>query len=182
MEASGGAHHWAREMAAMELTRSRRRSWGERKREEPQCQERIHHMKRNTGVELSSWRARGVSINELAREFEPSANAIREWVKQAELDEGQRSDGPPRANGMNSIGYAARTGCCVRNAGYFQKPRPGVCHERERELVMLYRRWESASRSRPAGAGFKPPGAAALKRRGGERPRKSHPQGVTGTY
>ena len=35
----------------------------------------------------------GRSINELAREFEPSANAIREWVKQAELDEGQRSDG-----------------------------------------------------------------------------------------
>jgi transposase len=33
------------------------------------------------------------SINELAREFEPSANVIREWVKQAELDEGQRSDG-----------------------------------------------------------------------------------------
>jgi hypothetical protein len=32
-----------------------------------------------------------------------------------------------------------------------------------------------ASRSRLAGAGFKPPGAAALKRRGGERPRKSHP-------
>ena len=35
----------------------------------------------------------GRSISELAREFEPSANAIREWVKQAELDEGQRSDG-----------------------------------------------------------------------------------------
>jgi hypothetical protein len=26
-------------------------------------------------------------INELAREFEPSANAIRKWVKQAGLDE-----------------------------------------------------------------------------------------------
>ena len=35
----------------------------------------------------------GRSINELAREFEPSANAIREWVKQASLDEGLRSDG-----------------------------------------------------------------------------------------
>jgi transposase len=32
-------------------------------------------------------------IVELAREFEPSANAIREWVKQAALDEGLRSDG-----------------------------------------------------------------------------------------
>jgi transposase len=35
----------------------------------------------------------GRKIEELAREFEPSANAIRKWVKQAELDEGLRSDG-----------------------------------------------------------------------------------------
>ena len=35
----------------------------------------------------------GRSINELAREFEPSANAIRKWIKQAALDEGLRSDG-----------------------------------------------------------------------------------------
>ena len=43
--------------------------------------------------------------------------------------------------------------------------------------VVLYRRWEQTSRSRLAGAGFKPPGAAAFKRRGGERPGKSHPEG-----
>jgi transposase len=35
----------------------------------------------------------GRSINELAREFEPSANAIRKWIKQAGLDDGLRSDG-----------------------------------------------------------------------------------------
>ena len=35
----------------------------------------------------------GRSVQELARELEPSANAIRNWVKQAELDEGLRSDG-----------------------------------------------------------------------------------------
>jgi transposase len=35
----------------------------------------------------------GRSVQELAREFEPSANAIRNWVKQAALDEGLRSDG-----------------------------------------------------------------------------------------
>jgi transposase len=34
----------------------------------------------------------GRSINELAREFEPSAKAIRDWLKQAGLDEGLRSD------------------------------------------------------------------------------------------
>jgi transposase len=35
----------------------------------------------------------GRSINELAREFEPTANAIRNWIKQAGLDDGLRSDG-----------------------------------------------------------------------------------------
>ena len=35
----------------------------------------------------------GRSIDQLAREFEPTANAIRKWVKQAGLDEGVRSDG-----------------------------------------------------------------------------------------
>jgi transposase len=35
----------------------------------------------------------GRKIEELAREFEPSANAIRKSVKQAALDEGLRNDG-----------------------------------------------------------------------------------------
>jgi transposase len=35
----------------------------------------------------------GRSVNELAREFEPSASAIRYWLKQAGLDEGLRSGG-----------------------------------------------------------------------------------------
>jgi transposase len=35
----------------------------------------------------------GRSPKELAREYEPSEQTIRNWVKQAELDEGSRSDG-----------------------------------------------------------------------------------------
>jgi len=35
----------------------------------------------------------GRSPEELAKEFEPSAGSIRNWVKQSELDGGQRSDG-----------------------------------------------------------------------------------------
>ena len=49
-------------------------------------------MPRNTSADFElarAWR----SINALAREFEPSANAMRKWVKQAGLDEGLRSDG-----------------------------------------------------------------------------------------
>jgi len=35
----------------------------------------------------------GRSVSELARQFEPTAESIRAWIKQAELDEGLRSDG-----------------------------------------------------------------------------------------
>ena len=35
----------------------------------------------------------GRTPNELAGEFEPSGETIRQWVKQAELDAGQRQDG-----------------------------------------------------------------------------------------
>jgi transposase len=35
----------------------------------------------------------GRSIKQLAREFEPTANCIRNWIKQADLDDGRRSDG-----------------------------------------------------------------------------------------
>ena len=35
----------------------------------------------------------GRSPESLAKEFEPSSQAIRTWVRQADLDEGTRSDG-----------------------------------------------------------------------------------------
>ena len=35
----------------------------------------------------------GRSPEELSKEFEPSAQAIRNWVAQADRDEGRRSDG-----------------------------------------------------------------------------------------
>jgi len=35
----------------------------------------------------------GRTPEELAREFEPSAQTIRNWLAQADLDEGRRSDG-----------------------------------------------------------------------------------------
>ena len=35
----------------------------------------------------------GRSLQELAREFEPTVESIRQWVRQAELDTGERSDG-----------------------------------------------------------------------------------------
>ena len=35
----------------------------------------------------------GRTPNELAQEFEPSGETIRNWIKQAEIDAGQRQDG-----------------------------------------------------------------------------------------
>jgi transposase len=35
----------------------------------------------------------GRSPEELSKEFEPSSQAIRNWVRQADLDEGRRADG-----------------------------------------------------------------------------------------
>lgn len=35
----------------------------------------------------------GRSAESLSRDFEPTAQTIRNWVKQADLDEGRRSDG-----------------------------------------------------------------------------------------
>jgi len=35
----------------------------------------------------------GRSPDELAQEFEPTAQTIRNWIKQAELDHGKREDG-----------------------------------------------------------------------------------------
>jgi transposase len=37
---------------------------------------------------------------ELAREFEPTAQSISTWVKQAERDAGERADGPGWSNGQ----------------------------------------------------------------------------------
>jgi transposase len=35
----------------------------------------------------------GRTAEELSREFEPSADSIRYWVRQSDLDEGRREDG-----------------------------------------------------------------------------------------
>lgn len=39
----------------------------------------------------------GRSVSELAEEFEPSGQTIRTWIKQADLDNGTRTDGATTA-------------------------------------------------------------------------------------
>jgi len=70
------------------LTRFRRRCWGKRKKEVSNAR---NASTVRAGVPATDHRGR--SIQELGCEFEPSANAIRNWVKQTALDEGLHSDG-----------------------------------------------------------------------------------------
>ena len=55
---------------------------GKRKRYSAELQEQLVRLVRA-----------GRTPDQLAKEFEPSAQAIRNWVRQRELDEGTRTDG-----------------------------------------------------------------------------------------
>jgi len=63
------------------------------------CRAHVLHIPRNIDERLLNW-FEPVSLvrifdspYELAKEFEPTAVTISSWVKQADLDEGRRSDG-----------------------------------------------------------------------------------------
>jgi hypothetical protein len=66
---------------------------GERKKEVPECREHIHSYAPEYRRRIVELARAGRHIDELAHEFEPLANAIPQWVKQAALDEGLRSCG-----------------------------------------------------------------------------------------
>ena len=68
----------------------------------------------------------GRGPEELAKEFEPSAQAIRNWVAQADRDEGRRADGLTTAereelNRLRREIPPAQVGARISS----QKPRPG---------------------------------------------------------
>ena len=63
-------------------------------RKEKKCQEHVNPTRRNSGNKSWNWCVRaGRTPNELAREFKPSAETIRNWIEQAEIDAGKRQDG-----------------------------------------------------------------------------------------
>ena len=67
----------------------------------------------------------GRTPGELAREFEPSAQAIRNWVAQADRDAGERSDGLRTEEREELRRLRWENGDCARNVRSWQKPRPG---------------------------------------------------------
>ena len=67
----------------------------------------------------------GRTLEELAREFEPTAQSISTWVKQAERDAGKRVDGRQALSGRNWRAFDVRTIACVRSATSWQRRQPG---------------------------------------------------------
>ncbi|MFE0156845.1 IS3 family transposase [Nonomuraea sp. NPDC059007] len=54
------------------------------------------------------------SPEELSKEFQPSAQSIRVWVRQADLDDGRRQDGLTSAEKDELAGFGGRTRSCAR--------------------------------------------------------------------
>jgi transposase len=63
----------------------------------------------------------GRNPEELAREFEPSAQSIRNWVAQADRDEGRRADGLTTAEREELRRAAPRSEAAQGGAGDFKK-------------------------------------------------------------
>ena len=56
------------------------------------------------------------SVEELARQFEPSAQAIRNRARQADRDAGTRQDGPRRRSRRSCGAGGGRIARCAKNA------------------------------------------------------------------
>ena len=63
----------------------------------------------------------GRNPEDLAREFEPSAQAIRNWVAQADRDQGKRRDGLTTAYLRGRVTSAS---CAAACAGRRRRPEP----------------------------------------------------------
>ena len=64
-------------------------------KEVSRCRNHIRLRRRSSGVRLVELVRTGRNtLNELSREFGCSSNWIRKWVRQSDLDEGRREDGP----------------------------------------------------------------------------------------
>jgi transposase len=67
----------------------------------------------------------GRTPEQLAKEFEPSAQAIRNWVAQADRDEGRREDGLTTVEREELSRLRRENASSNWSATSSQKPRPG---------------------------------------------------------
>ena len=107
----------------------------------------------------------GRSPDHLAREFEPSAQSIRNWVVQADRDDGRRDDGMTTAE-REELRRLRRENRCLREAReILAKHRPGLPGRRDRRGLPVHE---------GAGGGA---GLAGISRRMGPRTHASRPGG-----
>ncbi len=75
----------------------------------------------------------GRNPEELSRDFEPTAQAIRNWAPQADRDEGRGADGLTTAPNARSWAVCGgRTASSGSSARSCQKPRPGSLERPDR--------------------------------------------------
>jgi hypothetical protein len=79
----------------------------------------------------------GPRPEEQVREFEPTAQSISTWVKQAERDAGKRVDGPSSAEREELGAFDVRTTACIRSATSWQRRQPGSCERARRARTGL---------------------------------------------
>ena len=80
----------------------------------------------------------GRTPEELAREFEPTAQSISTWVKQAERDAGKRIDGPTSAE-REELGRLRRENHRLRQERDKQRRQPGLRAGEQGEPERVYR-------------------------------------------
>jgi transposase-like protein len=71
---------------------------------------------------------------QLAREFEPTAQTIRNWVAQVDRDQGRRSDGSPSAERQELNRLRRENANSKWSATFSLAPRPGSLGRRRRNL------------------------------------------------
>ena len=86
----------------------------------------------------------GRSANDLAKEFEPTAQTISAWVRQADRDEGRREDGLTSRERSELQRLRKEISACVKSARSLQKPRPGS-HGRPMRYPQNLQIYKSAS-------------------------------------
>jgi hypothetical protein len=101
----------------------------------------------------------GRNPEELAREFEPSVQTIRSWVKQAELDEGRRAGpmGRPAPSVRSCVVCVGRIAGFARSGRFQERPRPGSPGKPDRADGSVPIREGAKGATEPSSAGLQPP-------------------------
>ena len=89
------------------------------------CPEPVHPTPQEFREQIIELARNGRSPKEPAEEFEPTETTIRNWLNQADRDDGLRSDGPTTEEKEEIRQLRKKLRKLQQNATSWQKPRPG---------------------------------------------------------